>query len=175
MEKVNINLEWLLLKRQNGDESSKPPIVIHQVTANQAKNPHIQQKLTKFDTNSDQIGIDNRCSACISHVAEDFDFLEDTNWVIKGIGGHQIHNIKKGTLQWKVEDDKGRGHEWKIKDSLYVPEAGLQPLCPQHWSQMNKSLKTDETTDNEKCTLQWGHGKYTLTAPLGEVDNCGYT
>ena len=107
------------------DEFSKPSIVIHQVTAMQAKNPHIRQTLTKFDTDSDQIGIDNRCSACISHVAEDFDFLEDTNRVIKGIGGHRIHNIKKGTLRWHVEDDEGRGHEWKIKDSYYVPEAGL--------------------------------------------------
>ena len=31
-------------------------------------------------------------------------------------GGH-IHNINIGTLQWDIKNDKGRGHEWKIKES----------------------------------------------------------
>ena len=32
----------------------------------------VRSNITRFDTDSDPIGVDNRCSACISHIPEDF-------------------------------------------------------------------------------------------------------
>ncbi len=54
-----------------------------------------------FDTDSVTVGVDNRCTGCISHIAEDFvGPLEDSNRSIKGFGGVRTANVKIGTLNW---------------------------------------------------------------------------
>jgi hypothetical protein len=52
-----------------------------------------------FDTDSAQIGVDNRCTGCISHVASDFiGELQDSRRQIKGFGGTKTTGVKVGTL-----------------------------------------------------------------------------
>jgi hypothetical protein len=69
------------------------------------------ERLTRFDTNSDVIGIDNRCSGCISHVQDDFmDTLHPTTRVIRGFGGSRTMTVSIGTLHWSWDDDK----QWSI-------------------------------------------------------------
>ena len=47
-----------------------------------------EERMVKFDTDAKPIGVDNRCSACISPHIEDFiGPLEDTNKTIKGFTG----------------------------------------------------------------------------------------
>ena len=47
-----------------------------------------QERIARFDTDAKPIGVDNRCSACISPYIEDFiGPLEDTNKTIKGLLG----------------------------------------------------------------------------------------
>ena len=47
-----------------------------------------QERIVKFDTDAKPIGVDNRCSACISPYIKDFiGPLEDTNKTIKGFAG----------------------------------------------------------------------------------------
>ena len=59
-----------------------------------------------FDTDSCPVGIDNRCSACISHKIEDFiDTPMESSRVIKGIGGSMTSNVKMVTILWKWEGD----------------------------------------------------------------------
>ena len=59
------------------------------------------ERTTLFDSDSAPVGIDNRCSACISHRTEDFiGTLTDTNRCIKGFGGAITKAVKKGTLKW---------------------------------------------------------------------------
>ena len=51
----------------------------------------------RFDTDSASVGIDNCCSACISHVLDDFEGpMIDTDRVIKGYGGTKTYNLKNG-------------------------------------------------------------------------------
>ena len=139
--------------------------------AMQARNPLIRHTITKFDTDSALIGVDNRCSACISDKTEDFEGpLRDTNRVVRGIGGIKIGGIKTGTLKWRWLDDDGKEHAFTIPNSYYVPGCGVRLLSPQHWAQKNKALKASEQTDHEKCILRWG-SLYKLTIPLNEVDN----
>ena len=58
-----------------------------------------KERIVKFDTDAKPIGVDNRCSACISPYIEDFiGPLEDMNKTIKGFAGVRTNNPKTGTL-----------------------------------------------------------------------------
>ena len=59
-------------------------------------------RVANFDTDSSSIGVDNRCSGCISHRIEDFEgVLSETTKSIRGFAGSKVHNVKMGTLRWK--------------------------------------------------------------------------
>eukprot|EP00978_Attheya_sp_CCMP212_P041919 scaffold246883_cov62-Attheya_sp.AAC.3 len=83
-----------------------------------------------FDTDSGLMSVDNRCSGCISHIAEDFiGELRDSGQVlIKGFGGTKTTGIKIGTLLWKWCNNEGQVHTFKIPNSFYVPQGGVQLL-----------------------------------------------
>ena len=54
----------------------------------------------RFDTDSEAIGVDNRCSGCISYKIEDFvGVSKDSHRTIKGFGGTRTKNIKIGTIK----------------------------------------------------------------------------
>ena len=135
----------------------------------QAHNP------VTFDTDSKPIGVDNRCSACISHDPSDFvSDLRPSNRCIKGFGGTRHTNIMKGTIQWKWCDDEGVEHKFNIPDSYYVPAAQQRLMSPQHWakSQKDKSNQgTGEFTGRDKCILYWNKRKNRLTIPLTKSTN----
>jgi hypothetical protein len=91
-----------------------------------------------WDSNSKIVGVDDRCSACISD--RESDFVEGTlvsvNRTIEGLAGSRTSlGIKMGTIRWKVQDDDGQEHVWEIPSSYYVPQAGMCLFSPQHWSQ----------------------------------------
>ena len=90
-----------------------------------------------YNTDSGPVGIDNRCTACISHVIADFDGpLDDVDRSIRGFGGSRTTGVKKGTLVWRWEDDEGKPHKFKIPNSYYVPAGGVRLLSPQHLTQV---------------------------------------
>ena len=54
---------------------------------------HISKSIT-FDTDSQLVGIDNRCLACITHVHEDMPSeLIPCHWSIKGFSGSKVWNV----------------------------------------------------------------------------------
>jgi hypothetical protein len=65
-----------------------------------------QQIVTKeqevhFDTDSEQVGVDNCCTGCISHVMTDFvGELQACNKAIKGFGGVITRKVMTGTILW---------------------------------------------------------------------------
>jgi hypothetical protein len=71
------------------------------VFAMQAKATISGERETIFDTDTVRVGIDNRCSACISHDQDDFipGTLRPTDRVVKGFGGARVTNIQVGTLE----------------------------------------------------------------------------
>ena len=86
-----------------------------------------------FDSDQSPIGIDNRCSACISNCIHDFDGpMVETSSAIKGIGGAKITPVMKGTIKWSWLDDDGKPHKFTILNSFYVPKCGARLLSPQH-------------------------------------------
>ncbi|GAX15565.1 hypothetical protein FisN_3Hu032 [Fistulifera solaris] len=129
-----------------------------------------------FDTDSAPVGIDNRCTACISHDIRDFeDPPIPTKRHIKGFGGTRIDNVRMGTLRWKIEDDSGMLHTFLIPNSYYVPQGGVRLFSPQHWAKSQKDTKpragTGETTTHDTCTLFWDQRRYKKTVPLDHRTN----
>ena len=137
----------------------------------------IYANATTFDTDSKAVGIDNRCSACISHDIRDFiGPLHDSNRTIKGFGGVTHRStIMSGTIKWKWEDDKGCIHKHLIPNSYFVPDGKARLLSPQHWAKTQRGKlrqSTGEFTNSKECKLQWGtNGEYTLTVPLTTDSN----
>ena len=42
--------------------------------------------------------------------------------------------VGKGTIKWKIEDDKGEIRTISLVNSLYVPKSPARVLSPQHWA-----------------------------------------
>ena len=135
----------------------------------------------RFDTDSAMVGIDNRCTACISHFAQDFiGPLIDSKRSIKGFGGSKTTGVKMGTIVWKWEDNEGKISKFTIPNSYYVPQGKVRLLSPQHWAKVqqtnnkksdNKYHGTISQTTAEDVTLMWNNRKSKLTVPLSRDSN----
>ena len=135
----------------------------------------IQQRHVKFDCDSKLIGIDNRCSACISPDIDDFiGKVTKTDKTIRGFGGQKVCNVYTGTIGWSWYDDQGKLHKFKIPHSYYVPDAEARLLSPQHWAQ-TQAIGSDgcnhcgETSYSDRCVLFWNDNQ--LTVPIDKRNN----
>ena len=76
-----------------------------------------------FDTDSQVVGIDNRCSACITNIRSDIPGeIVACHRSIRGFGGTKVLNVWMGTIKWDIEDDEGVIHTHIIPNSYYVPQ-----------------------------------------------------
>ena len=166
-------------------------LVALSVLAMQASATISTEREVRFDTDSHDIGIDNRCSACISHVESDFEGpLRKCDRIVKGFGGSRTRNVKVGTLKWSWEDDQGVTTTFRIPNSYFVPDGKVRLLSPQHWAQTQQSKNSQfpkfktcgkcettptsrcgETTDNNKCVLFWNNGNSKRTVRLHRGNN----
>ena len=123
-----------------------------------------------------EIGIDNRCSACISCDINGFiGPLVKTNRIIKGFGGTRTTNIQVGTICWKWVDDDGKIHSFDIPNSYYIPSGQVHLLRPQHWAKVMKDTnlieETGYTINSKSIQLWWNQNSYHLTVPLSKTTN----
>jgi hypothetical protein len=149
-------------------------MLVFAAVAMQASGTISQQNKIHFDTDSEPIGIDNRCTGCISHRIEDFDGpLVNSNRSIKGFGGSKTLNVKIGTISWKWLDDEGQSHKFVIPKSFYNPSGNVRLFSPQHWAQTQKDTKSGigSETLRDTVTLFWNDRKNKVTVPLGKTDN----
>ena len=107
-----------------------------EIISMQAKSPYPKgARITNFDTDSSNIGVDNRCSGCISHRIDDFEgTMTETTKSIRGFAGSRVHNVKMGTIRWRWMDDTGVTHTFRIPRSYYIPSGNVRLLSPQHWA-----------------------------------------
>ena len=130
-----------------------------------------------FDSDSAMVGIDNRCSGCITHVRTDIPGeLTPCNRVIKGFGGTRTTNVWQGTIHWSWDDDQGQTHKMVIPNAYYVPEGKVRLLSPQHWAQTRRKSKdkrsgTGEETTGNRIRLFWDDRKFCRTVPLDKESN----
>jgi hypothetical protein len=124
-----------------------------------------------FDSDSELVGIDNRCSGCITHVRTDIPGeIPPSNRVIKGFGGTQFASVWLGTIHWRWDVDKGQTHDMIIPNSFYVPEGKVRLLSPQHWAQgrkgKDKRSGAGSTTTATHVKLFWDNQKSTRHVPI---------
>ena len=146
--------------------------------AMQANATIASERRVRFDTDSGDIGVDNRCTACISHELTDFEpgSLKSTDRVVKGFAGSVTANIKTGTLLWSWENDDGVVTTFRIPNSYYVASGKVRLLSPQHWAQTQGKSKSERTmyrehTDGNQCVLTWDQGNSRRTIPLSRGTN----
>jgi len=140
------------------------------------------ERRSQFDVDSRLIGVDNRCSVCLSGYIEDFEEPpKPTNKVIKGFNGKFTGGIMEGTMVTPIEDDGGQVHYFKTPGSMFVPGLKNRLLSPQHWAKHAKrqarrsgqhKYHAGEFTDDINCVLRWGsEGQFTRTIPLDRNTN----
>ena len=124
--------------------------------------------------------VDNGASASITPYLTDFiSPPQPINSKVKGIGGH-AQATYKGTIQWKIQDDQGRTHQFTLPNSYFVATAPSRILCPQHLAQTAKDnyplpLGTGAITGGEYIQLFWDQRKYVKTIKLDPRRNVGMT
>ena len=142
---IILSLRWLHYGSSPTQSTSRQCVLANVALTCPAKQLASKERIIKFNTDAKPIGVDNRCSACISPFVEDFiGPLADTNKTIKGFAGAQTNNSKTGTLRWQWLGDNGRMHTFEIPNSYYVPECEQRLLSPQHWAQTRSAA--DRTT-----------------------------
>ena len=130
--------------------------------------------MTRYDTDSFPIRIDNHSSYCVTNNKRDFvGPLKPLHANVKGIGG-TVNVQYKGTVRWQWEDDFGRTTAHYIPDTIYMPSSPDRILSPQHWSQ-NKVQDRDDSahvmTNHTSVILSWNQGKHVKTVPLNTFTN----
>src|SRR5210317_790954 len=155
--------------------------------ATNAYGEEIHENIARFDTDSGKVGVDSRCSACISHYKPDFvGKLIKVRRAIKGYGGVRYFDVWKGTICWKWADDDGILHRFLIPNSYYIPQGGSRLLSPQHFAktQLKKSGVRDiqdlpqqikkgigSNVGYDRTTIYWNNGRNALTVMHGSRDN----
>ena len=125
-----------------------------------------------FDTDSQVVGIDNRSSACMSNVSEDFvpgTLKPVTKVRVKTYQGYKdATNMQIGTLVYRFCDDDGVPHTFKVPNSFFDPD-GQRLLSPQHWAKHQKDpirIGTGNWTGPNEMVLYWKGRKHKRTIPL---------
>ena len=131
-----------------------------------------------FDTDSVQIGVDNRTSYSMSNNENDFigPIKPLCDHYIKGVGGKlAVHGI--GTVLWKINDDNNKMHEIKIPGTLFVKDLEMRLLSPQHWCQVAEDNKPNPDgticiTLANKVILKWDQLQFQKTIWIDKGNNC---
>ena len=143
-------------------------------------NKEDQTKAIHWDSNGQQLMVDNGASASITPYLTDFIAPpQPVNSKVKGFGGH-AQAMYKGTVQWKVQDDQGQSHCFTLPNSYFIASAPSRILYPQHLAQITKDnypllLGTREVTGDEYIQLFWSQRKYVKTIKLDPRQNIRMT
>ena len=109
----------------------------------------MDQRSEAFDIDLAIVGIDNRCSACISHSIKDIiGLLRDTIRVVKGFGGSKFIYLKQSTIKWHIIDDNRQEHTHIISNSFYVPEENIRLVSSQYWARHVRSERVPHDTSS---------------------------
>ena len=128
-------------------------------------------EIPPLDTDSQVVGVDNKCSACITNVRSDIPGeIVACNRSIRGFGGTKVWNVWMGTIKWDIEDDEGVTHTHIIPNSYYIPQGQLRLLSPQHWAQSragkDKTGGAGAETMAVSCKLFWNNEQVCKTIPI---------
>ena len=141
----------------------------------------LSAQANQFDTDSREIGIDNRASKCITCDSADVvpGTIVQVSDNVKAFGGELTIPVSTCTIRWRLQDDQGRVTTELLPDSYYVPQGGVRLLSPQHFHKcMSEKYKDkfkgeepESTTSQSKFVLKWDHNRRKITVPIDPVTN----
>jgi hypothetical protein len=118
-------------------------------------------KLMKF-TNDQPICADKGASCCISSNKEDFiSFAPSSSSVLKGIGSG-LSIAGTGTIKWRILNNLGDEVVLHLHNRLYVPDAPMCLLSPQHMVQQTKIASDGFHCKGSFGILSFGGFQYTI-------------
>ena len=142
------------------------------VVSSEALRPWPTSHLSRFDSDSFPVGIDNQTSRCISYNKDHFEDLELIDiGECTGFDGSSTPIRGKGTLVFHLQDDWGQWHIIRVPNSLYIPGAQRVLICPQHWAQEAADGGTYEITSSNATILVWDRSRLRRTIPLHPSTN----
>lgn len=100
---------------------------------------------------------------------------------IQSIGSGTICPISTGTVPFRIQDDKGTIHFFKIDDVLHVPNNPISLPCPQQWAALRKHQLGDHAahcnTRDTHFLMEWNlpEGKAPYKYILLKSSNVGVT
>ena len=110
------------------------------------------------------IVVDSATTRTITPRLEDLIDPQPFKTTLLGIGSGTI--TRRGMVQWKVKDDRGRRVTLEDRDAYYSPEAPYRLLCPHSWKKHmdNKRFARGETEgDQANVFLSDDNTGYLLT------------
>jgi hypothetical protein len=169
-KKIGKIYTWSTRSTAEGETMAMAVITMESSSKDKPKTNTVQ-----FKTDSMTVGVDNRCTMCISDKREHFvGELTLGRKVIKGFHRSKTTRVMSGTIQWKWPDSNRLEHMLRIPGLFYILEGKCRLLSPQHWALAHKeatSMQAWEVTDDQGCMLYWEGGRKHLTIPLGNKDN----
>jgi hypothetical protein len=100
--------------------------------------------------------IDTGASCSISNCKDDFiTFAPSSSTILKGIS-RGLNIASTGTLKWNILDDNGDDIALHLHNSLYVPDAPMCLLSPQHMAQQTSSTADGFTGKGSFGLLTFG-------------------
>jgi hypothetical protein len=97
-----------------------------------------RQKRLNFDSDSYEILIDNCCSHSLTNSKEDFIEAPTKSKVrVRGYNGN-TNSTMVGTVEWKIPDDNGKIHTFRLPNTYYSSTVETRLLSPQHWAQVGE-------------------------------------
>ena len=116
---------------------SKPPPIIEAFPTTYKEN---QNKAIHWDSDGQQLMVDNGASASITPYLTDFITPpQPINSKVKGIGGH-AQATYKGTVQWKVQDDQGQSHHFTLPNSYSLPRLPPGSCVLNTWHKLPRTI-----------------------------------
>ena len=161
---------------------NQPPMVIVSYdNVYVATNTHVdtvQDNVTPWNTESDQVGIHNLYRSFIIHQIEDFEEpFTKVNCSIWGFGGVRTCNLTIGTIIWNCGNNNRKSHQFNIQNSYYTPNGNVRILIPHHWSKKYGSIiryykGTGNTQTDFNTELFLNDGKKTGRIPGKDRQYC---
>jgi hypothetical protein len=111
--------------------------------------------------------IDNCCSHTLTNDINDYIEPPVKSSVrVKGYNG-STNSTMVGTVKWKINDDKGKIHNFILPNTYYSSSVETRLLSPQHWAQTRKKIRDSYCiTYHDAIIMRWNKDKYHITAPL---------
>ena len=168
----------LLTNSPNSGTSENSTLQAHMTAHTRSDTP---RHMGTWDTDAIPIVVDSATTRTITPRFDDLIEPVPYGATVEGIGKGSVTH--RGTVRWRVRDERGRNVLIEDRDAYCSPDAPYRLLCPHSWkqSQDQRRFESGETEgdnanlmladDNSGYILTWNRGKTNVFVPLDPTTN----